>query len=187
MSVVLCFVVKSLSCGLSCCLALCRPGSDLLSRVLRRSTIGAGEFHGRVRDGIGCISPRHDHQAGEGQELGFPVLGWLSVEDWSLAAFESRIVFWFVLFVHLDGWTGIMRAIKPIELLVPVSFTHCCASTPGLSTWWSSTALIGSTGFEVRFPLRCLQRLSSPYVATLQCGWRHNRSTRGMSIPVLSY
>ena len=31
--------------------------------------------------------------------------------------------------------------IKPIELLVPVSFTHCCASTPGLSTWWSSTAL----------------------------------------------
>ena len=49
------------------CLALCRPGSDLLSRVLRRSTIGAGEFHGRVRDGIGCISPRHDHQAGEGQ------------------------------------------------------------------------------------------------------------------------
>lgn len=50
------------------CLVLCRPGSDLLSRVLRRSTIGAGEFHGRVRDGIGCISPRHDHQAGEGQE-----------------------------------------------------------------------------------------------------------------------
>ena len=31
--------------------------------------------------------------------------------------------------------------IKPIEQLVPVSFTHCCASTPGLSTWWSSTAL----------------------------------------------
>ena len=62
------------SCGLclSLCLALCRPGSDLLSRVLRRSTIGAGEFHGRVRDGIGCISPRHDHQAGEGQELGSP-------------------------------------------------------------------------------------------------------------------
>src|SRR5881628_3777509 len=31
-----------------------RPGSDLLSRVLRRSTIGAEGFHGRVRDGIGC-------------------------------------------------------------------------------------------------------------------------------------
>jgi len=36
-----------------------------------------------------------------------------------------------------------MRAIKPIELLVPVSYTPCSASTPGLSTWWSSTALEG--------------------------------------------
>ena len=33
--------------------ALGRPGSDLLSRVLRRSTIGAEEFNGRVRNGIG--------------------------------------------------------------------------------------------------------------------------------------
>ena len=33
------------------------------------------------------------------------------------------------------------KKIKPIERLVPVSFTHCCASTPGLSTWWSTTAL----------------------------------------------
>ena len=32
---------------------LCRPGSDLLSHVLRQSTIGAEEFNGRVRDGIG--------------------------------------------------------------------------------------------------------------------------------------
>ena len=34
-------------------LALCRPGSDLLSRVLRHSTIGAEAFNFRVRDGIG--------------------------------------------------------------------------------------------------------------------------------------
>src|SRR5579872_6606235 len=34
--------------------ALGRPGSDLLSRVLRHSTIGAESFHGRVRNGIGC-------------------------------------------------------------------------------------------------------------------------------------
>ena len=34
--------------------AFCRPGSDLLSRALRQSTIGAEAFHGRVRDGIGC-------------------------------------------------------------------------------------------------------------------------------------
>ena len=40
-----------------------RPGGDLLSRALRRSTIGAEGFHGRVRDGIGCIAPRCGHQA----------------------------------------------------------------------------------------------------------------------------
>ena len=45
----------------------------------------------------------------------------------------------------------------------------------------------GNTRFQVGFPLRCLQRLSRPYIATLLCGWRHNRSTRDTSIPVLSY
>ncbi len=41
--------------------------------------------------------------------------------------------------------------------------------------------------FEVGFPLRCFQRLSLPYLATRLCRWRDNRSTRGTSIPVLSY
>src|SRR5271156_2737891 len=48
----------------------------------------------------------------------------------------------------------------------------------------------GSSGrnrFEAGFPLRCLQRLSIPYIATLHCGWRHNRSTRDVFTPVLSY
>jgi hypothetical protein len=43
-----------------------RPGGDLLSHALRRSTIGAEGFHGRVRDGIGCLAPRHSHQVVEG-------------------------------------------------------------------------------------------------------------------------
>jgi hypothetical protein len=34
-----------------------RPGSDLLFQALRLSTIGAREFNGRVRDGIGCRPP----------------------------------------------------------------------------------------------------------------------------------
>ncbi len=34
--------------------ALERSGSDLLSRALRHSTIGAESFHVRVRNGIGC-------------------------------------------------------------------------------------------------------------------------------------
>ena len=46
---------------------------------------------------------------------------------------------------------------------------------------------IGRTSFEASFPLRCFQRLSLPYLATRHCSWRYNRSTSGMSIPVLSY
>jgi len=80
-----------------------------------------------------------------------------------------------------------MEVIKPVELLVLVSSMHYCTYTPSLSTWSSSTVLIGNTRFEVGFPLRCIQRLSRPYIATLHCDWRHNRSTRGMFIPVLSY
>ena len=45
----------------------------------------------------------------------------------------------------------------------------------------------GNARFEVGFPLRCFQRLSRPYIATQHCGWRHNCSTRGTFIPVLSY
>ncbi len=85
-----------------------------------------------------------------------------------------------------------MLVVKPHGRLVPVSFTHCCASTSGLSTSSSRTALqetevSGRSHLEVGFPLRCFQRLSHPNVATRRCGWRHNRYTRGSSIPVLSY
>ena len=38
-------------------------------------------------------------------------------------------------YLYLYEW------IKPIERLVPVSFTCYHASTPGLSTWWSTTVL----------------------------------------------
>ena len=38
------------------------PGGDRLSHVLRRSTMGAEGFHGRVRDGIACLGPRYGHQ-----------------------------------------------------------------------------------------------------------------------------
>ncbi len=35
-------------------------------------------------------------------------------------------------------------------------------STPNLSTWWSTTILIGNTCFEGGFLLRCFQQLSLP-------------------------
>ncbi len=47
---------------------LARFGGDLLSHVLRRSTIGATALNGRVRDGIGCFAramttkPRKKHE-----------------------------------------------------------------------------------------------------------------------------
>ena len=194
-----------------------RSGDDLLSRVLRHSTIGAEAFNGRVRDGIGFLSPRSDHRTGQRQQQGgrapprtFPFriktifqvfldqpqrsgiadpesptgrrrrFGGQPRERTFPPAFEANVQ------IHVQR-TGIVRAIKPIERLVPVSSTRRRAYTSGLSTWSSSTALIGSTRFKVGFPLRCLQRLSRPYIATLHCGWRHNSSTRGTSIPVLSY
>ena len=51
-------------------------GDDLLSRALRHSTIGAEEFNGRVRDGIGfgllaqVTGPAKDNGASEASILG---------------------------------------------------------------------------------------------------------------------
>ena len=113
-----------------------RTGSDLLFQVLRLSTIGAGEFYGRVRDGIGyrppakTTSPAKDELkqafANERQGLSISALR----HCFSILAIESE-------------WALEMRAIKPIELLVPVSSMRCRTYTPGLSTWWSTTALKG--------------------------------------------
>ena len=75
---------------------LTRFGSDLLSHVLRRSTIGAAALNGRVRDGIGCFAramttkPRKKHVQVN--------LDLLTAEAW----------------LPLDQ-------IKPIEQLVPVN------------------------------------------------------------------
>ncbi len=99
---------------------LCRPGSDLLSQGLSHSTIGAEEFNGRVRNGIGLrlfaktTRPAKDRNTKQSRQS------------------HTECV-----------WTLKMRAIKPIERLVPVSYMHYCTSTPGLSTWSSSTVLKG--------------------------------------------
>src|SRR5580765_2702631 len=56
----------------------CGPGGALLFRTLRCSTIGAEGFHGRVRDGIGCLAPRYGHQAGKAcpcESRGFVMCG----------------------------------------------------------------------------------------------------------------
>lgn len=76
-----------------------RPGNDLLSRVLRHSTISAEKFNGRVRDGIG-----------------FWLLAQATGPAKDMASIRS-----FCLFAVVGVRTLIMRTIKPIEQLVPVS------------------------------------------------------------------
>ena len=117
-------------------LVLGRPGSDLLSQGLSHSTIGAEEFNGRVRDGIGLrlfartTRPAKDKE-NEASDLFKRLVLSTSASHLSLVTGLAAL------------WTLKMRAIKPIERLVPVSYMHYCTSTSGLSTWSSSTVLKG--------------------------------------------
>ncbi len=82
--------------------------------------------------------------------------------------------------------------VKPHGSLVPVSSTHRCAYTPGLSTSSSSTFLqdpqgVRRTHLGASFVLRCFQHLSLPHLATGQCHWHDNPNTSDASTPVLSY
>jgi hypothetical protein len=80
-----------------------RPGSDLLFQVLRLSTIGAGEFYGRVRDGIGYRLPASTTRPAKDR----------CMQSWSFVTSISRH--------HRDECALKIRAIKPNERLVPVS------------------------------------------------------------------
>ena len=170
----------------------CRSGGGLLSRGLSLSIMGAGAFHGRVRDGIGCRrSARATRPAEDSVSDQLAVAsdqkgtGARRSSFWSLAAGHWQLSDAFTR--HGYDFVEVSECIKPIERLVRLSFTHCCAFTCRLSTWWSSTAL------KRDLVLRWVSRLDafSGYpvhtIATRLRGWRHDRSTRGMSIPVLSY
>ena len=61
---------------------------------------------------------------------------------------------------------------QALDLLVPVSFIHCCMSTSGLSPRRLQGVLLLSNGIyllEGGFTLRCLQLLSLPDLATRPC------------------
>ena len=122
-----------------------RPGDDLLSQVLRHSTIGAEEFNGRVRDGIGFrLLARATRPAKHNLKQEGLALLWRAVVSGVFCGQD-----------FLADEHGQMRAIKPIKRLVPVSCTGRPASTSGLSTWWSTTA------FEGEFILRWVSRLDA--------------------------
>ena len=97
---------------------LCRFGGDLLSHVLRRSTIGAVALNGRVRDGIGCFAhavttkpAKHGLSCGQDGLRG-------SVHT---SVFPSllRVVMWLPDLVVMSSCHRI--GIKPIGGLVPVN------------------------------------------------------------------
>jgi hypothetical protein len=169
------FIVKRRS-------VLGRPGSDLLFQVLRLSTIGAGEFNGRVRDGIGFRPPATTTRpAKNGQQRAHISAGVCSLilkqADRSATPADTRSTVWALSNESNQDEraisTGKLNALPRLHTR-PINVVVYHGSS-------------GRTGFEVGFPLRCLQRLSRPYIATQHCGWRHNCSTRGTSIPVLSY
>jgi hypothetical protein len=80
---------------------LSRSGGDLLSHVLRRSTIGAAALNGRVRDGIGCFARARATRPGK-RRSACPLRGVMSKD-----ALEEVLL--------------LPDQIKPIEPLVPVN------------------------------------------------------------------
>ena len=139
---------RSVVCGLwsvFCRLVLARPGGDLLFRVLRRSTIGAEGFHGRVRDGIGCLSPRHDHQAEQGPEDSGRTTEVGRVSSCGLVAacdgFRRRLSP-----SPRDDGLRHRAGIKPIERLVPVGWSVAALIPPAYRRDGLSR-LLGETWF----------------------------------------
>ena len=105
-------------------------------------------------DLIGCFAPRYGHQAvaepGTGRrEPGFlvPRAGLAEASCACLLRGGLAALLSSVVRLPSSGWfLPLGAALQCIERLVPVSCAGCPASTSGLSTWWSTTAL-GETWF----------------------------------------
>ena len=120
-----------------------RPGSDLLFQALRLSTIGAGEFNGLVRDGIGFRLPANTTRSAK-DGLKQSASGASVPAKAGIPISKRKVGFPFSALHARTTRMGISNErIKTIELLVPVSSMRCRTYTPGLSTWWSTTALKG--------------------------------------------
>src|ERR1700733_13773720 len=136
--------------------------------------MGAGGFNGRVRNGIGWNSPaRTTRSAKDAMTLRSRLQKEREINRaprldlfpdmkrcWRSSANRAIRTSKLNALLRLHAW--------PIDVVV----FHGSQAKPG---------------FEVSFPLRCFQRLSRPHLATRLCRWHDNRSTRGASIPVLSY
>src|ERR1700738_240985 len=160
-----------------------RPGSDLLSQGLSHSTIGAEEFNGRVRDGIGFKLLAKTTRPAKDKETKQAV-------SWRIAKREERIVRNLLLLFSIrysrvmDTENESNQANRTISTGKLHALPHFHTRPINVVVYHGSQ---GHSRFEVGFPLRCFQRLSRPYIAMQHCRWRDNCSTRGTFIPVLSY
>ena len=124
--------------------------------------MGAGAFDGRVRDGIGSCRP-----------------AWATRPAKIIYGSEG------VWAARVWAWTNENDQAKRAISTGQLRMSPCFHTRPIDVVVFHGSS--GRTRFKVGFELRCLQLLSRPHVATLHCGWRHNRSTRGAFVPVLSY
>ena len=112
------------------------PGSVLLLHGECQTTIGAGAFHFRVRDGIGW-----DHTAMAARES-VRCAQTCASSAWGRDVTVSCSVGASMFRRGGEASWGYM--VKPHGSLVRVSSMHCCTSTPRLSTSWSSRVLQGA-------------------------------------------
>ena len=162
---------------------LFRFGGDLLSRVLGRSTIGAAALNGRVRDGIGCfaraVATKPAKPARGGQAFA-----------WRLHGAHETVLSLSTLGSSTSAPGTVLPSSGSDEACRAIS-TGQLNALPRLHLRPIDVVVFhgpqGRPGFEGGFPLRCLQRLSCPHLATLHCRWHDNRSTSGAFTPVLSY
>ena len=137
---------------------LARPGGDPLSHRSNGSTLGAARFHGRVRNGVGwdpralttrsseelCVT---DKEWAWDASPRFPAPrrlagGGRRVAGWRPSACLSPSISGLSAFGLLEpARLGLDVGSLAFERLGPVSCTCYHASTSGLSTWWSTTAL----------------------------------------------
>ena len=87
----------------------------------------------------GVVPDRYVRQTLRGTKRVLGVCWGVALDD--CVTLGPRCFLWGPPYVH--GYR-----IKPHGPLVPVSFMHYCMSTPGLSTWWSSTTLQQAQGLR---------------------------------------
>ena len=102
---------------------LIRFGGDLLSHVLRRSTIGAVALNGRVRDGIGCFAHAVTTKPEKIAYAISPLTGRIAIHE-TVFRLSYCSVCWSMTFIfgrddHVI--TRLLDQIKPIGQLVLVN------------------------------------------------------------------